>query len=112
MLARAFRAITQLDRVGTESVDGVDTTHYVVTVDTMKALRLLGLEDLAGVNIDDLRTSLPKTFDYDAWLDDSGRPVRLKARYAGACIDVHLSQWGEPVSVSAPPASQVSQFSF
>jgi hypothetical protein len=108
-LANAFRATTQVERVGEEKLAGVDTTHYVVTVDTAKTLRLLETKHMLGEHAQEARSHLPKTFDYDVWLDGSQRPARVKAAYSGVEVDVTFTSWGEPVSVQAPPANQVSK---
>lgn len=111
-MARAFRATSQLRRVAPATVSGVvDTTHYVVTVDTAKALRLLGLDDVLAAHAGAARKSMPKTFDYDVWIDGSQRPVRIKASHGGVSADLIFTSWGEQVSVQAPPASRVSKVS-
>lgn len=111
-MVKAFRATTQLRRVGSATIKGVPTTHYVVTVDTAKALRFFGSTDMAGSHVDQMRAKLPKTFDYDVWLDSSHRPVRIKGAYAGIAVDVSFSSWGEPVTVHAPPDRLTSSISF
>jgi hypothetical protein len=110
-MAKAFRATSQLRRVGPATVSGIDTTHYVVTVDTAKALRLLGIDDVLASHAGAARKSLPKTFDYDIWIDGSQRPVRVKATHGGVSADLIFTSWGEQVSVQAPPASRVSKVS-
>lgn len=110
-MAKVFKATTQLRRVGAATVGGVATTHYVVTVDTAKVLRLLGLRGMAGSESPEAQKYLPKTFDYDVWLDRSQRPVRIKGAYAGFAVDMTFGSWGEAVSVSVPPASRVSKIS-
>lgn len=111
-MAKAFRATTQLRRVGPAQVAGVDTTHYVVTVDTAKALRLLGLGDAAEAAASKAHRALPSTFDYDVWLDRAQRPVRVQAAHDGVAVDLTFSFWGEQVSVQVPPASRVNKVSF
>lgn len=111
-MVKAFRATTQLRRVGDATINGVATTHYVVTVDTAKVMRLLSTNGMAGAHVDKMHPQLPKTFDYDVWLDSSHRPVRIKGAYAGITVDVSFSSWGEPVSVQAPPVRLTSTVSF
>jgi hypothetical protein len=111
MMAKAFRAMTSLQRIGTAKVQGVETTHYAVTVDTAKVLRLLQTRSPLGNSASEARKYLPKTFRYDVWLDASQRPVRIKGAYSGVSVDMTFTSWGKPVSVHAPPASQVSKIS-
>jgi hypothetical protein len=52
----------------------------------------------------------------DLWVaSDSSLPVRVdvsSSTSAGAFkVDMHLSDWGKPVSISAPPADQVGDIS-
>jgi hypothetical protein len=103
-MLKAFRATTQLRRVGDATLHGVATTHYVVTVDTAKLLRVLGTDGMTGSHVNQMRGELPKTFAYDVWLDSSHRPARIKGAYGGIAVDVTFSSWGESVSVHAPPA--------
>ena len=109
--------------VGTETVDGAATTHYRAVLDMAKSgssplLRqmLPELEAILGTN------KLP----VDVWIDSSGKLVQMRmqmllknapkgASSAGIAIfpitetiTLTLSHYGVPVSVSAPPPSQVS----
>jgi hypothetical protein len=111
-LEAAFRATTQLRRVGGGTVNGVATTHYVVSVDTAKLLRELGGHDVMGGHMSAMHGKLPKSFAYDVWLDSSHRPVRIKGTYAGVTVDATFSSWGEPVSVQAPAARLTTPLTF
>ncbi|GAA1888247.1 hypothetical protein GCM10009814_17540 [Lapillicoccus jejuensis] len=43
-----------------------------------------------------------------AYLDAQGRPARFTGQVAGSTLDATYSDWGAPVTVTAPPASQVT----
>ncbi len=105
-LMKAFQSISTLTEVGTESVDGVQATHYTVTVDTSKATSMLGMPMQGQMS------SMPKTLTYDVWVDAASQPVKVMMNNPMFTVEVHFSKWGEPVHVVAPPASQVSQFGF
>lgn len=105
-LMKAFQAISTFTELGTETVDGVRSTHYKVTVDTAKVGAMLGMPDHGQT------VSLPKTVAYDVWVDAGSRPVKVTVNNAMFTAEVHFSRWGEPVHVVAPPASQVGEFSF
>jgi hypothetical protein len=98
----AFDAITKLQDKGTQEIDGVETTHYAVTVDTKKALEAQGLAGKVPTG------QLPKTLKYDVWVDADKLVRKLTMDVAGSTIDMTLSEWGEPVQISAPPASQTT----
>ena len=104
-LAKVFRSITTLTKLGPATIDTIATTHYRVTVDVSKAASTLGLP--AG----SATAALPKTIAYDVWLDSLTRPVMVSMHTPMGSLGLQFSQWGESVHVVAPPASQVSTFS-
>jgi LppX_LprAFG lipoprotein len=99
---QAFDAITKLDKRGTQEIDGVQTTRYAVTVDTQKALQAQGLAGKVPPG------QLPQTLRYDVWVDAQHLVRKLQMNIQGSSVDMTLSQWGEPVDISAPPASQTT----
>jgi len=103
-MARVFKSISTLTKVGSETVDGVPTTHYKVSIDTAKASDLLNLP--AGADT----SALPDTLTYDVWVDGSARMVKMAMSMKQVTMDMHFSHWNEPVHVVTPPASQVSAF--
>ncbi|MGH3505635.1 MAG: LppX_LprAFG lipoprotein [Nocardioidaceae bacterium] len=108
-----FRAVTDLENKGEESVDGVDTTHYEITVELRKALKETGLYEDLGAKAAGIASELPEDVTHDVWVaTDTALIVRMSVDLAGASLDMHFSDWGEDVSVEAPPASQVSDLDF
>ncbi len=100
--AQMFKAITSLKQQGTAEVDGVETTHYTVAVDTQKALQAMGMGDMAAPG------QMPKTIRQEVWLDDRNLIRRMRMKQPNVAMDITYSQWGEPVDISAPPASQTT----
>lgn len=98
----AFDAITSLKEKGTQEIDGVETTHYTVTVDTQKALKAQGMADQVPSG------KMPKTIDYDVWVDGDNLVRKLSMDVQGNQVDMRLSQWGESVDIAAPPKNQVT----
>jgi hypothetical protein len=95
----AFRdGLKKVRFVGEESVDGEDMDHYVLTVDTSAVLKSGGQQVAPG---------MPKTVTYDLWLDRDDLMRRLSFDVAGTGMVLEMSQWGEPVHVTAPPASAI-----
>lgn len=94
--------IDDVTYVGEEDVDGETLQHY-----TMK-VRSKAFMDLQG----DLGTTggakLPSLITYDIWTDDAGmmRKTELAMGDLGS-VTVEMSDWGEPVDISAPPDSDI-----
>ncbi len=113
------KAITDKDvkKVGTEKIDGVNTTHYKVTVDVSK---------LPGG--DRMSQQLGPTLPMQVWLDDEGRlrqqqidmtleaPASASAKPDNSASSDQLkmstvmqfSDFGTEVDAEAPPAEQVT----
>lgn len=88
--------------VGEEQIDGDQVAHYKVTVDSSKLDQFQQMPTQA---------QLPKTVTYDMWLDDQKRIRKMTTSTdmgdASMQMEVQFSSWGEPVDISAPPASEV-----
>ena len=107
-------------KVGTETVDGVQTTHYAGTVDPATAFdSSQAAKNLTSAQIAQLKSTLKSsgvtTETIDVWVASDGLPVREQVSAtssAGATkVDMHMSGWGSPVSITAPPADQVGDIS-
>ncbi len=99
-------------KIGTDTIDGVETTHYRVLVDTKKALEQQSAEDkaqaekaLKAVGVDRL--------PLDVWIDGDGLLRRLTAKLGGEgsfftlALRLDLSDYGADVKVDLPPADAV-----
>lgn len=113
------KAITDKDvtKVGTEKIDGADTTHYKVSLDVAK---LPGGEQMSK--------QLGPTLPMQVWLDDEGRMRRqqidmtVKAPASASAkpdnstspkqlkmsTAMEFSDFGTAVNAEAPPAGQVA----
>jgi hypothetical protein len=98
--------------VGKETVDGVATTHYRGTVDVAE----LGEKQGGGMTAEQRKqfeTQMTKlgvgTMDIDLWVNADNRPVRVHETGSTAKgpldIVVDYSDYGTPLRVQAPPAS-------
>ena len=102
--------------VGTETVNGVQTTHYRATVNYAKAVASLRRTNPAAATA--LQQSIDKTgtrtAPVEVWVDGSGLmrqervSVAMPALGGSMLILLQLSDFGVPVHVSAPPASQTT----
>lgn len=90
---------------GSERIDGVSVTHYAIVVDIAKLpASTEGLDTLIQAGI----TTLP----VQLWLDDQGRPIKLtqEVTAGGQSVStlITLSKYNAPVTITAPPADQIS----
>jgi hypothetical protein len=104
-LSGMLKSSSGLQDKGTEQIDGVSTTHYAMQLDPAKGTgdaQLDGLLALLG------KTALP----IDLWLDGQHRPVQLviHVSLAGTAdpVTVQISKFDAPVTITAPPADQIS----
>ena len=106
-----------LHKVGTETVNGVQADHYAGTVDVATAFDgSAAAKNLTADQIAQIKSLLKSagvtTETIDVWITSDGLPVRETVSSntsAGATkVDLNMSDWGKPVSVTAPPADQVS----
>lgn len=108
-ITRAFEgAIEGFDKVGSEQIDGTQTTQYRITVNTQKVLaKTLGD---STIPTGPLAENLPKTMTYDIWVGDQDNlPRRIEYSMAGNSMTMELSDWGQQVDIKAPPPSQISK---
>ena len=105
-----LRGAGNVREVGSESVNGVDTTHYKVTVDLQRAAAKSDGGEAQSLNRLIKETGVKK-LPIDVWIDGKGfvRKVRYAQRAAaqGKSVDVTMTlhDYGAPVTVKPPPAS-------
>lgn len=91
----------------TETMDGVETTEYVVTVDTAKLYEQMD-GPLAEMDVDSL--GLPETLDYSFWVGADNLPRRMSMDLGPTgSMEINISGWGEPVDISAPAPNQITK---
>ena len=91
-------AVDKVQNKGQEEMEGVASTHYVVTVDTKAWLDQLP-EDSMHRQIE-----LDHALLVDLWIDEQSLPVRLEytGTDAGDQARVDYTSWGTPIAVVAP----------
>jgi hypothetical protein len=92
-------ALKKVEYAGTDTVDGTKVTKYRVTADTSAMAATLGGAAGAG--------DLPKTVTYTLYVDRDNLMRRIDMTIADQDIQMLVSNWGKPVDIAAPPASQV-----
>lgn len=110
---RALIATGQVSSFGTETVDGQQATHYQGKLTVSQMLdQAYGLTAAQTRQLKDTLQATGVTFELiDLWVGANQLPVEVKyvARSAAGQVstDMQLSDWGKPVEIGAPPASQV-----
>ncbi len=114
-----LKAVTgEVTVVGTETLDGVATTHYHAEVDLAKVLADHADELSPGGKADlseqlaQLGSGAPTVIPVDVWVGDDGLPRQYRMSMTADDIGtltttITFSGFGEPVTVVAPPADQV-----
>jgi hypothetical protein len=102
---------SEVKKVGSESVQGVKSTHYEVTVDLQRAAsRATGAVRASLERA--ISQSRLKTLPLDVWVDGSGyiRKVNYEERAGGgqpAEVTMELHDFGTSVSIKPPPSAAV-----
>ncbi|HET7798875.1 MAG TPA: LppX_LprAFG lipoprotein [Humibacillus xanthopallidus] len=91
------KAVTDVKPMGEDSVDGDKAYKYELTLDT-KAMGA-SLAGSSGVKV-------PDTITYLAWVDDANHLRKVTFDIMGSKATMTMSKYGEPVDITAPPASQ------
>jgi hypothetical protein len=94
--------------VAVERFDGAAVTHYSMMVDITK-VRGAAISDTMRKSLKELGiTKIP----VDIWVDEQGRTVRMAERFRvrgeTVSLEVTMTRINRPVTIVAPPASQVS----
>ena len=114
MLAYLRAVSGKVEQVGTEDVRGVETTHYRAKVDLDKVAEQApaNLRRTFRASIESLKKGLgTDTIPVDVWVDEDNLVRRLAEHLpvaGGGKIDfsVDFYDFGTPVSIKPPPASQ------
>lgn len=100
--ARLLLESDDVTEVGTETIDGVETKHFRVTVDLTAALGALPQQLVGDVG----EIGLPETVDYDVWVtaENELRRAALDVDVAGqtASIVLDMTTSDEPLDVEVP----------
>jgi hypothetical protein len=100
-----------VDEVGSESVGGVDTTHYSVSANLDRAAeRASGAARDAVQGV--ISQSGVKTLPLDVWVDGNGYIRKVSydehaGRQQAAKVTMELHDFAGPVAITAPPSDSV-----
>lgn len=107
-----------LTRIGTEEIRGVPTAHYFAVVDWRKAVARAGREANKPGLLDQLQGpgGSIQNIPVDVWVDGDKLVRRMTMEFsvsspdqqqAKASMSMELFDYGEPVTIEAPPADDV-----
>ena len=103
-----LEGVTRFEDQGPETVDGVETRHYSVTVDTAKMLK--ANPAFKGQDVSSL--GLPDEVTSEVYVDSRNLPIKIAVAMGSAgSFEATFSKYGEPVDIEAPPAKKVTEFS-
>lgn len=96
-------AVSKTDDQGSTEIDGQETDHYALTVDTQAWFDGLAESSMyRGMD-------LPDSVTMDLYVDDDSLPVRLAYEVPDqpeASAQIGFSEWGSPVDVAVPPRAE------
>jgi hypothetical protein len=103
------KGITRAAYLGQEDVEGEPMEHYRVLLDSATLLGQAGLPE-AGLP-EGAGAAVPDEVAFDLWFDDEGNFRRQQATLGklGAGVELSYDNWGEPVDIEKPPASQITK---
>ena len=105
LLQRIGASVTE---VGTSDIDGVPTTEYRAQIDLAGS----GTGSSAVISSQEAQALGLSTIPVDLWVDSAGRARQVSTSFSviGLTIKatVGFGSFGTPVSVSAPPSSEVA----
>ena len=107
-----LRSEGDFSAVGTETLNGVETTHYHGMIDLRKAAENSPASEAMKHLLD---LGAPSEYPLDVWVDDQGYIRQYESSYdetlggnaASTTTKVELSDYGMRVDVSPPPADEV-----
>lgn len=102
-LAALASAVSKATDEGPAKIDGQDTDHYTLSVDSQEWFD--GLADNSMYRAMDL----PASLTMDLYVDDDSLPVRLAYEVPdqpAASAQLGFADWGTPVEVAVPPRAK------
>ena len=111
-----------IETLGTEELRGVDTTHYRVVLDPVALAKRATAGNPDATSLLGQLTGRDGMADVplDVWIDGDGHVRKLSLDFEGdassgrsgsASLAFELWDYGDPVEIDVPPASQVTDAS-
>lgn len=110
-VARMLAASKDVTSMGTETIDGVPTTHLHGTFSYRQALATLPSQ-MRTMEQQYAKAMGAGKITFDLWVDAQNLPRQIVETYDMAplghvTMTVHFTSFNQPVSITAPPASEV-----
>ncbi|GGS25751.1 hypothetical protein [Actinokineospora fastidiosa] len=108
-----FAKVGEIKDVKSDTIDGQDTQKYTIELELAKLAEdnNLGIDKATAA---ELEKAGMKTIVYDVWVNDDNLPVRIVSEMTvqnqDVKVQVDYSDWGVPVDVEAPAASEIGEF--
>jgi hypothetical protein len=104
----------RVEKIGNDTVSGVATTHYKVTVDLEQAAARANGEARKSLR-EVIRLGGVKKLPFDVWLDGDGYVRKMvyaeqSGRGAAARVSMVLHDFGSRVTIERPPSDKVVDF--
>lgn len=103
-----------IKQVSHQELNGVSTTHYSIDVDVAKLAQSMTDNEAEKQALSTVTT---QTIPFDVWVDGANLPVKIVtnmfysitpgSKATQMTTTTNYSNWGEQVSITAPPADQV-----
>jgi len=107
----------KIDQATPDQVNGQPATRYVITVNTQKLLNSNFISPQMRQLLESAQnvSKLPPSLTYDVWISSDNLPAKMdltedltvRGNAVHVSVDMTYSDWGAPVSITAPPADQV-----
>jgi hypothetical protein len=109
-MTKLMTASKDAREVGKETIDGVETTHYKGTYDLSQAAAKLPAEQREAFQ-KEIKSGGVSSVPFDLWVDGQQLPRKMTATApGGTAATIVFRDFGQPVTISAPPAAQVTDF--
>ncbi|HEX3589583.1 MAG TPA: hypothetical protein VHV74_08115 [Pseudonocardiaceae bacterium] len=115
-LLKQIASAGTITKVSHETLNGQPVTHYAITVDVAKMAQTMTGNAQEKQALSQLGIS---TMPFDIWVDSNNLPMKIVTKVAydnpvsggseAVSIQVNYSNWGQPVTISAPPSSEVGE---
>lgn len=111
LMFRAMEEPKEFELLGTEEVDGVETNHYRVVMDTAAYAEAMEIPA-------QMSSAMPKDIAVEMWVDADNLPRKFRqelevpamagGQASSSTTEGTYSDYGTDVTIEAPPASEVS----
>lgn len=98
------KGMQKLTYLGASTIDGAQVRHYQAAIDQAKYLQSLG----QGTGSANIGANEPITEDLFLNNDNTLRRVSIVMPGGVGNVQIDVTKWGEPVEISAPPATDVT----